>query len=287
MTTTTTTTTTVRSNGDALGAPLVPDAGAGFGTTTLQAARRTFLQYLRTPQLLVLPTIVGAMFLLVFRYVIGGAIETGQGVDYVDFLVPGFLLTAILWTGVNAPAGVAEDAASGVHDRFRSLPVSRAAVVTGRSLADSALASWTLAVNAVLGFAVGFRAHGDVPAVIAAFAVMLAATYVFSWVFLTLGLVGGSAQAAQSMSSLIVMPFTFLSSTYVPVESMPGWLQPFSANQPITVMVNAVRSLLLGGADAAGVGHSTGYWVVLSLVWCAGILTVFTAIAVARFGRTR
>ena len=282
-----TTTTTIGSATDTARSPLGREAGAGFAAATVQSARRTFLQYLRTPQLLVLPTIIGAMFLFIFRYVFGGAIDAGNGVDYVDFLVPGFLLTTILWTGMNAPAGVAEDAASGVHDRFRSLPIPRSAVIAGRSLADGALVSWTLLVNAVLGFAVGFRTHGGIAAAIGAFAVMLVVTYVFSWVFLTLGLVGGNAQAAQGMATLLVVPFTFLSSAYVPVDSMPGWLQPFAEHQPITVMINAVRSLMLGGTQAAGVGHTTGYWVVLSMVWCAGILAVFSALAVARFARTR
>ena len=283
----TTTTTTIGSTTDTATPPLGQETGAGFATATVQSARRTFLQYLRTPQLLVLPTIIGAMFLFIFRYVFGGAIDAGNGVDYVDFLVPGFLLTTILWTGMNAPAGIAEDAASGVHDRFRSLPIPRTAVVAGRSLADGALTSWTLFVNAVLGFAVGFRTHGGVAAVVGAFVVMLVATYVFSWVFLALGLVGGNAQAAQGMATLLVVPFTFLSSAYVPVDSMPGWLQPFAEHQPITVMINAVRSLMLGGTQVAGVGHTTAYWVVLSMVWCAGILAVFSALAVARFSRTR
>jgi ABC-2 type transport system permease protein len=281
------TTTTIGSTLDTQGTAREPAPGAAFITTTVQSARRTFLQYLRTPQLLVLPTIIGAMFLFIFRYVFGGAIDAGNGVDYVDFLVPGFLLTTILWTGMNAPAGVAEDAASGVHDRFRSLPIPRTAVVAGRSLADGALVSWTLLVNAVLGFAVGFRTHGGIAAAVGAFVVMLVVTYVFSWVFLTLGLVGGNAQAAQGMSTLLVVPFTFLSSAYVPVDSMPGWLQPFAEHQPITVMINAVRSLMLGSTEAAGVGHTTGYWVVLSLVWCAGILAVFSTLAVHRFARTR
>src|SRR5512138_542815 len=110
-------------------------AAAGFLTATGQTARRTGLQFLRTPQLLILPTIMGALFLFIFRYIFGGAIDTGSGVDYVDFLVPGFLATTFLWTGMNAPAGVAEDAATGVYDRLRSLPIPRIAVVAGRSVA--------------------------------------------------------------------------------------------------------------------------------------------------------
>src|SRR4029453_13581099 len=196
-------------------------------------------------------------------------------------LVPGFLLTTILWTGMNAPAGVAEDAASGGHDRFRALPIPPAAGVAGRSLADGLLTSWTLLVNAALGFAVGFRTHGGITAVVGAFALMLVVTYVFSWVFLTLGLVGANAQAAQGMATLLVVPFTFASSAYVPVGSMPGWLQAFAEHQPLTVMTDAVRSLCLGAAS----GDSTGRFVLDSLLWTAGLVAVFAPLAVARFVR--
>jgi ABC transporter DrrB family efflux protein len=263
-----------------------PDSGASFVTATGQTARRTVLQFWRTPQLLVLPTIMGALFLFIFRYIFGGAIDAGA-VDYVDFLVPGFLATTFLWTGMNAPAGVAEDATSGVHDRLRSLPIARTAVVAGRSLADSALTSWVLAVTTLLSFAVGFRTHADAAAIALGFALILMASYAFSWVFISLGLTAGNAQAAQGMSTLLVVPLAFLSSAYVPVTSMPGWLQPVAANQPVTVLINAVRSLMLGGTEAAGIGHTTAYWVVLSLAWCAGILAVFCGLAVTRFGRTR
>jgi ABC transporter DrrB family efflux protein len=262
-------------------------AGAGVLTATGQSARRTILQYARSPQLLVLPTVIGLMFLFIFRYVFGGAINTATGVSYVDFLVPGFLVTTILWTGMNAPAGVAEDAASGVHDRLRSLPIPRVAAVAGRSLADTSLIVWTLIVTTLLGFAVGFRTHADAGSVVLAFALMLLASYVFSWVFVALGLAAGNAQAAQGMASLIVVPLTFLSSAYVPVKSMPGWMQPFAANQPVNVAVNAARSLMLGGAHAAGVEHTTGYWVVLTIVWSVVILAVFSTIAIARFARQR
>jgi ABC transporter DrrB family efflux protein len=282
-----TTTTTTTSVGPSERSIVAPDAtGAGFAAATGQTARRTMLQYLRTPQLLVLPTVTGALFLLVFRYIFGGAIQTGS-VDYVDFLVPGFLVGSMLWTGMNAPAGVAEDATSGVHDRLRSLPIPRAAVVAGRSAADAALSTWTLLVATLLSFAIGFRTHADFGAVAVAFVVLLAANYAFTWLFITVGLSFGNAQAAQGMSTLVVIPLAFVSSAYVPVDSMPGWLQPVAEHQPITVIVNAVRSLMLGGTDAAGVGHTTAYWVVMSLVWCAGILATFATIAVARFARTR
>jgi ABC-2 type transport system permease protein len=262
-------------------------AGAGFLTATGQTGRRTILQYLRTPQLLLMPPILGALFLFIFRYIFGGAISTGTDVDYVDFLVSGFLVQTVLWTAMNIPAGVAEDASTGVYDRLRSLPIPRSAVMAGRSLADTALNAWAIAVTALLGVAVGFRTHADPGSIVVAFALILAAIYAFTWVFISLGLVARNAQAAQAMATLIVVPPTFVSNAFVPVDSMPGWLQGFAANQPVSVIINAVRSLMLGGTDAAGVGHSTTYWVVLSLVWCAGIVAVFSAVAVARFARTR
>ena len=115
---------------------------------------------------------------------------------------------------------------------------------------------------------------------------ILPAGYAFTWVFITIGLVAGNAQAAQGFSMLVV-PFSFISSANVPVQSMPGWMQPFAANQPMSVIINAVRSLMEGGPERIGIGHTTGYWVVLSLIWSAGIMVVFGGLAVSRFGRTR
>jgi ABC-2 type transport system permease protein len=283
----TTTLTSTGSTTDTPLTPLVPETGAAFATATVQSARRTFLQYLRTPQLLVLPTVIGAMFLFIFRYVFGGAIDAGNGVDYVDFLIPGFLVTMILWIGMESPAGVAEDAASGVHDRLRSLPIPRAAVMIGRSLADTAFTAWGMLVATALAFAVGFRLDADLASVALAVALILVATYSFMWVFITIGLVSRSAQAAQAMATLFVIPLAFVSSAYVPADSLPSWMQPVAENQPFSVITNAVRSLTLGGTDAAGVGHTTAYWVALSLAWCAGILVVFGSLAVRRFARRR
>ncbi len=277
--------------GDATRDGLPPDSsphatGAGFLVTTASTARRTVLQFFRTPQLLMMGTVQGALFLFMFRYVFGGAIQTGGALNYVDFLVPGFLVTTILWTGMGAAAGVAEDASSGVHDRLRSLPIPRVAVVLGRALADTTLITWGLLITAILGFAIGFRAHGSVAAVALGFLLIIAAGFAFTWIFIYLGLVSGNAQAAQGMSMLVI-PFSFISNANVPVSSMPGWMQPFAANQPVSVIINAVRSLMQGGTDTVGIGHSTGYWVVLSLVWSVGIMVVFAALCAARFSRTR
>jgi ABC-2 type transport system permease protein len=261
--------------------------GAHFITASLQNAKRTVLQFFRTPQLLMLGTVQGALFLFMFRYIFGGAISPGGGIDYVDFLVPGFLATGILWLGMPAATGVAEDAATGVHDRLRSLPIPRASVMYGRSIADTALTAWGLLVTTVLAFIVGFRLNADVAEVALAIVVLLAAAYSFMWVFITIGLTSKSAQAATGTCTLLVVPLAFISAAYVPADTLPGWMQPIANHQPFTVFSNALRSLTLGGADAVGLGHSTAYWVGLSFLWCAGILLVFGTIAVSRFARRR
>ena len=260
--------------------------GAGFVTAALQSAKRTILQFLRTPQLLMLGTIQGALFLFMFRYIFGGAIHPGR-VDYVDFLVPGFLATGILWLGSTASTGVAEDAATGVYDRLRSLPIPRSSVMIGRSLADSALTTWGIFVGTVLAFIVGFQLHTDAVDVLVAIGVLVAAIYSFMWVFILIGLMSKSAQAANGTSFLLVVPLAFVSAAYVPAASLPGWMQPVANNQPFTVFSNAMRSLTLGGPQVVGLGHSTTYWVLLSLAWCAGISALFGTIAVLRFSRRR
>jgi ABC transporter DrrB family efflux protein len=246
-------------------------------------AGRTIRQFVRTPQLMVVGTIQGAMFLLIFRYVFGGAI-TVAGIPYVDFLVPGFITTGVLFGGMSAAAGVAEDRAQGLYDRLRSLPIPRSSVLTGRVLADSALLTWNLAVTAAIGFAVGFRLHAGLAAGLAAFALCVLFGFAFTWMFVTIGLCAGNAQAAQGMS-LLVFPLTFVSSAYVPVSTMPGWLQAFAEHQPITVMVDTMRSLTLGDASTAVLGHSTGHYLTASLLWCAGLVAVFAPIATMRFRR--
>jgi ABC-2 type transport system permease protein len=279
-------TTVTTSTPDVAGDTAVDHAtGAGYVTAALQSAKRTVLQFFRTPQLLMLGTIQGALFLFMFRYIFGGAIRPGEGLDYVEFLVPGFLVTGILWLGMTTASGVAEDAATGVHDRLRSLPIPRSSVMLGRSLADAALTLWGLFVAGVLAFIVGFRLHAEVAEVALALVLLVFAVYSFMWVFITIGLTSGSAQAAQGTATLLVIPLAFVSAAYVPADTLPGWMQPVADNQPFTIVSNAVRSLTLGGADAVGLGHSTAYWVALSLVSSVGILAVFGTIAVSRFAR--
>jgi len=244
-------------------------------------AGRTVRQYIRTPQLLVVNAVTSIMFLLIFRFVFGGAIQTGD-VEYVDFLIPALAAVSGLFS--SGIVGVAEDADSGLFDRLRSLPVPRPAVLLGRSFADTALIMWGTAITVVVGFLVGFQIHTNVVSALAALALCVLYAAAFSWLQIFMGLSAGTAQAAQGLS-FAVFPLIFVSSAYVPVESMPGWLQPIAENQPVTAMVGAVRALVIGGDTEALLGHTTTWFVVRSIAWSILILVVFATLATRRFTR--
>lgn len=265
-------------NTRAITAPAQPPSAWATAATY---AGRTIKQFIRTPQLLVVNALTSVMFLLIFRYVFGGAIQTG-GVAYVDFLIPALAAVSGLFAG--GAVGVAEDADSGLFDRLRSLPVPRPAVLFGRSLADTALITWGTFITIVVGFAVGFRVGGSALGAIAALGLCVLFAAAFSWLQIFLGLVSGTAQAAQGIS-FSVFPLIFVSSAYVPVESMPGWMQPIAENQPVTAMVGAVRALVIGGDTERLLGHSTTWFVVRALLWSAFILVVFAALSTRRFTR--
>jgi ABC-2 type transport system permease protein len=251
--------------------------------STLSIAKRAVLKFVRTPQLIVLGTLQGALFLMIFRYVFGGAIDSG-GIDYVHFLVPGFITTTILFSGQGAAIGAAEDLEQGFVDRLRSLPVPRSSLVWGRALADSAVMVWNLILICGIGFLVGFRIHGSAGDALMAFALVVIFGFAFEWVFLSLGLIAGNAQAAQGLAFL-VFPLTFVSSAYVPVESMPTWMQGFAEHQPITLMVDAVRALTQGAAAESLLGHSAGFFVARALLWSGAIIAIFAPLAALRYRR--
>ncbi len=242
-------------------------------------AGRTVRQFVRTPQLLIVNAVTSVMFLLIFRFVFGGAIQTGS-VAYVDFLIPALASVSGLFS--SGAVGVAEDSETGMFDRMRSLPVPRGAILFGRSLADTALITWGTFVTLVVGFIVGFRIHGGVAAALGALALCIIFAAAFSWLQIFLGLVAGSAQAAQGIG-FSVFPLIFVSSAYVPVESMPGWLQPFAENQPVTAMVGSVRALVLGGDTQALLGHSTAWFVFRALAWSVLILVLFATLSTRKF----
>ncbi|MBV9004018.1 MAG: ABC transporter permease [Solirubrobacterales bacterium] len=269
----------------ALEQPAAANTGgqSGLLKSTLKVTRRALLRYVRTPQLIVLATIQMSLFFLIYRYMFGGAIHIA-GMPYVDYLVPGFIATGVLFMGIGTATAMAEDLEGGFIDRLRSLPIPRSSVLAARVLADAALVAWSTAFTAAIAFAVGFRLHGSALDGLAAFGLVIVFGFAFEWLFITMGLFAGNAQAAQGMG-MIVFPLAFVSSAYVPVSTMPGWLQVFAKHQPLTYMVDAVRSLTLGPHAQALLGHPSSYFVTRALLWAAAIIAVTVPIAVARYRR--
>jgi ABC transporter DrrB family efflux protein len=261
------------------------NSGARFFPAAWAIALRTLKKFVRSPQLIVAGTAQGALFLLIFRYVFGGAVGGTGALSYVDFLVPGFVMTSVLFQGMGAAAGIAEDLQGGLVDRLRSLPISLGSIISGRIAADTTMVTWGLAVTTGIGFLVGFRVHDGFLPALAAFGLCVLFGMAFCWLFVALGLMAGSPQAAQGLS-FMVFPLTFVSSAYVPVRTMPGWMQAFAAHQPITVMSNAVRILSEGHGAQIIIGQSLRTEVLTSLAWTVGLIAVFAPLAVSRLRRS-
>jgi ABC-2 type transport system permease protein len=258
-----------------------PTRTAGAVTTALTIGGRTTLKLLRTPQVFGIAVVQSIVFVLMFRYVLGGAIGVGD-VTYVEFLIPGFVVSGLLFTGGGSAVAVAEDVSSGLYDRFRSLPISDRSVLAGRAMADSALMVLVGLVTLGVGFIIGFRMHSTVADVLLALVLLVIYALAFAYVFAFLGLVSGNAQAAQGLSILAV-PFSFISSAFVPIATMPGAVQAFAKVQPLTFMVNSWRGLLLGDNITRTFDHSLSYYVIGSLLWSVAIALVFMPLAVRSY----
>jgi ABC-2 type transport system permease protein len=274
--------TTDRLTGTTDVSPIAPGAGA-FATITTVALRGV-RRYMRTPQLLVFSIISVAIFMVLFRYIFGGAIHLGA-LSYVEFLVPGFVLTSVLITGTGISVGVAENIEQGSFDRMRSLPVPRIALAAGQVVGETVIVAWGVVVAAAMGFAFGFRLHGTVGQALLAYALCVVCGFAFVWMFVGIGLITRSGQSAQGMS-MAVYPLMFVSSAYVPVHTLPGWMQSFAEHQPVTIMSNAVRSLALGNPAVASLGHTTAYWVVLALVWSACLVVLFAPLVLIGYSKS-
>jgi ABC transporter DrrB family efflux protein len=259
--------------------------GASYLAASGQVATRTIKKFVRTPALILAGTAQGILFLLIFRYVFGGAVAHTGDLSYVDFLVPGFVVTGVLFQGMSASSGVAEDLQGGLFDRLRSLPIRLLSIATGRVSADAALVAWGVLTMTVAGFAVGFRSGGTPIQAVAALGLTVLYGFAFVWMFIAMGLFAGSPQAAQGLSFL-VFPLSFVSSAYVPVSTMPGWMQGFARNQPMTLMCNTVRLLVGGPAARHLLGHPVSYYLWPSMAWTAGIILVFAPLAVWKLQRS-
>lgn len=241
---------------------------------TLAVTHRNLIAMRRVPQVLVFSTIQPVLFVLMFRYVFGGAISV-PGSRYVDYLMPGIFAQTIAFGAVNTGVGLAEDLHKGLIERFRSLPMARSAVLGGRTCADLVRNVLVIALMVAVGFLVGFRVHTSAWAFLAAMGLLLLFTFSLSWLFAMVGLRAPSAEAAQAAAFPLLAPLVFASSAFVPLESMPGWLQAFAARQPVTVTVDAVRALCLGGPTAGKV--------LAAVLWSVGLVAVFAPLAVRSY----
>ena len=254
-----------------------PGAGRRFTwaiSDALVMLKRTLLHIPRNPELLLDVTISPIMFVLLFRYVFGGAIAV-EGTTYVNYLMAGIfvqtLVFATMWSGVF----LQQDLQKGLIDRFRSLPITRSAVLTGRTVTDLLRGALAVVVMLVVGLLVGFRPEGGLLGWLTGFALLLLFSFAMTWVGVTLAMLVRSPEAVQGALFIGVFPLTFASSAFVPVETMPTALRVFAENQPLTIIIDALRGYLLGQPN------TTDAW--LSLAWSIGIIAVFFPISVWLF----
>jgi ABC transporter DrrB family efflux protein len=242
----------------------------------LVIAKRNLQHIPRIPAQLLDVTIQPIIFVLLFRFVFGGAIKT-SGTSYVNFLMPGIFVQTLIFGGVNTGVGLAEDLQRGLIDRFRSLPMARSAVLAGRTIADLVQSVLGVTVMLTVGMLVGFRPQGNALGWVAALALILLCGFTFSWVGAMMGLIAPNAESVQAIGFMAIFPLTFASSAFVPTSTMPGWLRAFTDHQPVTAIVNATRALLLG--------QPVGTTAWQALAWCVGILVVFAPLSVSLYRR--
>ena len=239
--------------------------------------KRHVIHTIRIPDLLVGSTIQPIMFVLLFRYVFGGEIHV-PGYTYVNFLMAGIFVQTVMFGSLATGIGLAADLDKGVIDRFRSLPMSPSAVLTGKTIADMMRNTLTIVVMLIVGVLVGFRPLGNPLNWVGAILLMMAFGYTMSWISAIVGTVCKTVEATQQLSFIAVFPLTFAASTFVPTANMPGWLQAFANNQPVTHVIDASRALLND--------KPVGNHLLLSVMWTVGLLVVFVPLAVRLYQRS-
>jgi ABC-2 type transport system permease protein/oleandomycin transport system permease protein len=242
-------------------------------------AGRNMRHFIRQPQLLLFSTIQPIMFVLLFAYVFGGAIggSLPAGVSYKDFLLPGIFIQSTAFRATQTAIGLSEDMQRGVIDRFRSMPMARSAVLAGRTLADLVRNLFVILLMVAVGYAIGFRFGEGVPSAIASIMVVALFGFALSWIFAYVGLVAKGPEAAQSAGFIAIFPLVFASSIFVPIDTMPSWLQSIAEVSPVTAAADAARALAIGG----DLGSSL--WQVLA--WTGGILLLFVPLCVRKYRR--
>jgi ABC transporter DrrB family efflux protein len=240
--------------------------------------QRNLRHFVRQPTLLIFSTIQPIMFVLLFVYVFGGAVKASlpTGVTYVDFLLPGIFVQSVTFRATQTAVGLSEDLERGVVDRFRSMPMARSAVLLGRTLADLVRNVLIIVLMIAVGYAVGFQFHGGVRGALASIAIVTAFGFALSWVFAFVALTVPGAEAAQSAGFVVVFPLVFASSVFVPVSTMPDWLEAFAKASPVTLTADAARSYALTGQPTSLAG---------TVAWIGGLLAVFIPLCVWRYRR--
>ena len=236
--------------------------------------RRNLMRYIRLPQLIILSTIQPVMFVLLFNYVFGSSIKI-PGVNYTNYLLPGILIQTVLFGAMQTGIALSDDVSKGMINRFRSLPMSRGAVLAGRTLADMVRNLFVIILIATVGYFIGYRFQGDLLHAFAALGLALAFGFAFSWVSATIGLTVKNPETAQVAGFIWVFPLAFISSIFVPIDGMTPALKTFATYSPITATVNAVRAFSL--AKPVGTAHLE------ALEWIILILLIFTQLAVWRY----
>lgn len=250
--------------------------------------RRNILRNVRLPQLLLFATIQPVMFLLLFNYVFGGSIgqapQLAQFGSYINWLVPGLIIQVATFGASQTAVGLTEDLQAGVIDRFRSLPMARSAVLAGRTISDLLRNAFVSALMLSVGALIGFRYQTSFLQLVLAFLIAMGFAFSFSWVMAAVGLAVKDTETAQTASFIPLFPLVFASSVFVSVESLPDWLRVFADHQPVTVMVNAMRGLILGEA-ALPTGSTVGGAITTAVIWNIAILLVFFPLSVRLYRR--
>jgi len=254
----------------------IPRRWRWHATDAAAVTWRNLLQYVRIPELLVFSTIQPVMFVLLFAFVFGGAIQVPGG-NYINYLMPGIFVQTAVFGATATGVGLAEDLRRGMIDRFRSLPMSPAAVLAGRTFADLIRNFFVILLMTAVGYLIGFRFEAGIPAAFLALTLVGLFGYAFSWIEAYIGLRAPNAEVAQAAGFIWIFPLTFVSSAFVPVETMPEWLQPIAEANPVTVAVNTIRGLVNGGATMSEF--------LLTLAWIAAILAVFVPLSVRTYRR--